>query len=226
MTMAAQAQIFVDQTSTIGGLKGSSLSVSGATVPAVVCDGYIAAANSGVIDFASAGAELPDTATALTFNFKGTRFYANNGTTNNGPSTAEFKVGGAAGNFQTVVLDAIVATPICTFTADAKIHLTMRGAVVPQAVYTTPGADGDIIPPPLSGVIDISAGGALAKTWAQLGYAGLIRTGIAPVTCLVTSAVQVADAVVPVAGKIVTGFTITSTGVAGNVANWEARFYP
>jgi len=223
VTLSGQCSLVVDQSSMIGGLKGSSLSVNGAKAPSILCSGYIGAANTGVVDFSSAGAELPDTATVLTWNFKGTRLYGNNGTNNNGPSIVRFKVGGAAGSFQTVVLDASVATPLVTFTADAKIHLTMRGADVPQPVYTTPGADGDIVPPMLTGTIDISAGGAVAKTWVQLGYAGLIRTGAAPDTAFITSSGATADAFIGPAGKTTTGLTISSTISAGNTAaNWMA----
>lgn len=225
VTMTAQAQVRVDQTSSVGGFKGSALSVNGARVPALQCSGYIGNQNTAVLDFASAGAELPDTATVLAWNLAGARLYqASNTDVAVGPTTVQFKVGGAAGNFQTVKLDSSTALPGVTFTADAKIHLTMRGAVAPQAVYATPGADGDIIPPAINGTIDISAGGAVAKTWAQLGYTPLVRTGVAPTTCLVSSGAALADAFVPNAGKAVTGFTITSIAAAGNVANWEARF--
>jgi hypothetical protein len=223
-----QPQLLVDGTSQIGGLKGSGLtaSTSPARVPSVVCSGYIARGGN-TLDFASAGAELPDTATALVFDFRGAKLFGTassiNANTTSGPTTAQFKVGGAAGNFQTVKMDSITALPGVTFTADVKIHLTMRGSDVPQAVYTTPGADGDITPPVLTGTIDISAGGAgVAKTWVQLGYAGLIRT-TAPDTAFLTSSGATADAFIGPAGKTTTGLTISSIISAGNTAcNWMA----
>jgi len=219
ITLSGQCSLVVDQTSMIGGLKGSGLAVSGAKVPSVLCDGYIANANTGVVDFASAGSELPDTATALTFNLKGTRFYANNGANSNGPTTIKFKVGGAAGNFQTVVMDSTTTVPGCTITADAKIHLTGRGASWPQSTPTTPGADGDIIPPMLTGTIDLSGGGG-AKTWVQLGYAGLIRTGAAPDTAFAEENAQGGD--IAITTKATTGLTFAVTGAAQTAANWLA----
>lgn len=225
ITMSKQAQLVVDSTSAIGGVKGSGLTVdAGNTLgPSVSCCGYIQGGNSGVLDFASAGSELPDTALALTFDFRGTTLFgiADTLTTIAGVTTAKFKVGGAAGNFQTVKLDNADALPATTFTADAKIHLTMRGAIAPQPVYTTPGADGDIVPPMLTGTIDISAGGAVAKTWVQLGYAGLIRTGAAPDTAFLTASAQLSDPVITT--KAVTGLTITSNVIGGDTAcNWMA----
>lgn len=220
-TLGGAARLLIDQTSCVGGLLGSSLVVSGAIVPLVACCGYI---GQGGVDFATAGRELPDTATALTFDFRGTRFYnanSNAGQGNLSAATIKCKVGGAAGNFQTVRLDSSVTYPACTITADAKIHLTGRGANWPQVTLTTPGADGDIIPPQLTGTVDVSAGGALAKTWVQLGYAGLIRTGAACDTAFLTESAAASDPFI--AAKATTGLTITSVAVGGDTAcNWLA----
>jgi len=136
--------------------------------------------------------------------------------------TFRAKVGGVGpANFQTVRLDAVVSVPGITVTADAKIRITARGADFPQAVYTTPGADGDIIPPYLEGTVDLAAGGTVAHTWAgDLGYVGLVRTGVAPDVALLTSIAQGADAVVSV--KAATGFTTIANAVGGNTAaNWR-----
>lgn len=222
ITLTGQAFLSVDESSTIGGLKGVGLAASGVKVPGARVAGYIGGANSGAIDFATAGSELPDTATAMVWDFRGARL----STASPVPAfttqvvTAKFKVGGAATNFQTVKLDSTTTLPGVTFTADAKIHLTMRGADAPQAVYTTPGADGDITPPMLTGTVDISAGGAVAKTWVQLGYAGLIRTGATPDTAFLTDKVQAANGVVNASST--TGLTLISSPVAGNTANWQA----
>ncbi len=229
VTVGGQTRLIVDQTSTISGLRASAavpLSVIGAKVPSVVCTGYINSGNSGVIDFASAGQELPDTATALVFDFRGARLYGEkySGVSGSvaGPTTVKFKVGGAAANFQTVKFDSSTALPGVTFSADVKIHLTMRGADAPQPIYQTPGADGDIVPPMLTGTVNIAAGGTVAKVWAaDLGYTGLVRTGAAPDTAFVTSIAPLADAVIPT--KAVTGLTFTSVAAGGNTAaNWQA----
>ncbi len=220
--MRKQTKILVDETSTLYGLTGTGLNVSaGNVVPSVTCRGYIGGGNSGVVDFATAGHELPDTAVAMTWDFRGTRFYANGDIPGSGPTAIKFKVGGAAGNFQTVKLDSTVTLPAVTFTADAKIHLTMRGADDPQPVYATPGADGDIIPPMLTGTVDVSAGGAVAKTWVQLGYPNLIRTGASPDSVFLTPSAQLSDPALT--GKSTTTLTITSNVIAGDSAcNWLA----
>lgn len=227
VTLSHQAQLVVDSTSAIGGLRASGLTVSGTTRTGIACCGSIGAANAQVIDFASAGSELPDTALVMVLDFRGARLVGVFGSatvfTNGvvGPTTVKFKVAGAAANFQTVKFDGSMALPGCTFTADVAVHLTGRGAQWPQCVLTTPGANGDIIPPVLTGTIDIAAGGTVAKTWVQLGYAGFIRAGAAPDSAFVTSIVQGADAVISV--RATTGLTFISTAQAGNTAaDWQA----
>ncbi len=224
ITWGGQAAILVDSSSAIGGLKGSGLSVNAAplTLPSVSVTGHIGGSNSGVVDLASAGSELPDTANTLTVDFRGSdgnSLGANPGVS--GPSTLKFKVAGAAANFQTVKLDSTIMLPATTFTADAAIHMTGRGSMWPQMVLTTPGANGDIIPPQLTGTIDLHLGGAVAFTWVQLGYAGLVRTGAACDTAFLTESAAASDPFI--AAKATTGLTITSAAVAGDTAcNWLA----
>jgi hypothetical protein len=221
ITMTKQAHLTIDEFSRTSSVIGSGLTVSGANVPQVVCSGNV----GGTIDFASAGAELPDTATVITMDFRGTRFFYNFS-----PSSAQvgaatpvqFKVVGVAPvNFQTVKLDSTLALPGNTFTADNKIHMTARGADWPAVVLTTPGTDGDINPPYLTGTIDLSAGGTQTKTWAQLGYAGFIRSGVAPDVAFLTASAQLSDTVITT--KATTGLTMTTNIVGGDTAcSWEA----
>lgn len=217
--MSGQASFTGDARSSVGGFKGSALVVNGATSPSLSHCGYVGTAVT-TIDFASAGAELPDTATVLTFDMRGARLYQGQGQFTGGPTTVKFKVGGAAGNFQTIKLDSCTALPGVTFTADAGIHMTMRGASAPQAVYQTPGANGDIVPPTLGGTINLGASVG-ARTWVQLGYAGLIRTGAAPDYALLTPFVAATDPCITAMST--TGLTFGGNVVAGNTAaNWQA----
>jgi len=222
IVMAKQAHVSIDELARIAALNGSGgLNAVGASVPQIVCCGHV----GGVVDFATAGSELPDTATVMTLDLRGTRFYYTGvpGINNViGPGTIKFKVAGVApANFQTGRLDSSVTLPATTITADNKIHITGRGARWPAVILTTPGTDGDINPPLLTGTVDLSAGGAVAKSWVQLGYAGLIRTGVAPDAAFVTSIAQAADAVVQSTSTL--GMTFASTVAAGNTAaSWEA----
>jgi len=220
VTMLKQARVTIDEFSRTSSVIGSGLNVSGAFTPQLVCCGAI----GGIVDFASAGAELPDTALVCPFDLRGTRFYYDLAPASPSVGLAtpiKFKVGGAAANFQTVQLDGSFTLPATTIIADAAIHITGRGASWPGVILQTPGANGDINPPSLTGTIDISAGGALAKTWVQLGYAGLIRTGAAPDTAFLTASAQLADPVITT--KATTGLTITSNVLGGNTAcNWMA----
>jgi len=226
LTLTGQASLIVDDMSFVNGIVGSGLlAPSGGAAPSVSCSGYIGFGN---VDFASAGSELPDTATALTFSFVGTRFIGPGSGVAGQPvrpaTVIKFKVAGSAVNSQTIDMSCTLTGPTCAITADAGISLLGRGSSWPQAVLATPGTTGSITPPPLNGVVDVSAGGVQAKTWAQLGAgAGLIRTSV-PTTVLLTDAVQAANSVAPTAGKLATGFTITNTGQGGNIVNWEARF--
>ena len=227
ITLTGQASLFVDDTSFVNGIVGSGLlAPSGGAAPSVSCSGYIGFGN---VDFASAGAQLPDTATGLIFSFIGTRFYGpGSGATGQPvrPATAlKFKVAGAAVNPQTIDLSSTTTGPGCAITAGAGANITGRGASWPLATYSTPDATGSITPDHLSGLVDASAGGTQAFTWLQLGY-GMTRIGAGisyPV--ILTSSAQGADAVVPNAGKLATGFSITSTPQAGNTSlNWRADF--
>ncbi len=206
-------QLVIDETTAIGGIKATGLTVSGASVPLLACCGFIGGiTNSGVVDFASAGSELPDTATALTFDLRGTRLYAMRqlpaAGAPSGVVTAKFKVGGAAGNFQTIKLDSSTALPGCTFTADAKIHLTMRGADAPSAVYTTPGADGDILP------AQFTTGPTALASIAQAVSFGFRMPGS---TYMVAPDVDDSTAVYQsVSPRTTTGFTVNVAVAAGN----------
>lgn len=209
VTLTGQCHLVIDQTATIGGLKGASLSVSGAKAPSILCSGFVMGSNSSVLDFASAGAELPDTATVLTWNFKGTRFYGNNGLNTNGPTAIRFKVVGATPtNFQTVVLDSSMTTPGCTLTADTKIHLTGRGALWPTSTLTTPGTDGDIVPPPFT------TGPTALASIAQAVSFGFRMPGS---TYMVAPDLDDSTAVYQsVSPRTTTGFTVNVAVPAGN----------
>jgi len=214
VVIGGQTSLNQDETSIIGVLSGSSLSVVGSGKPACVCDGWI-----GSIDFASAGKEIPDTALVLSFIFQGARLYQNGFTTIT-PGVFKAKVGGSAVNFQSMNIDSTTTVPGATITADAAIHITGRGARWPNVTLATPGTTGDIIPPILAGVIDLSAGGAVAKTWVQLGIPGLIRVGAAPNEAFLTPNIRGADAAITV--KSTTGLTFDSAAVANNACNWQA----
>lgn len=229
VTWSAQGQVFVDATSSLGGLKALNLSVNGASVPALSCCGAIGSANTNIVDLGGSGtSEIPDTATALVLDLRGTHFIGVTAPQTPGvfgPTTVRAKVAGAAANFQTVKLDSTVALPGCTFTADSKIHMTARGADFPQAVYTTPGTttvDGDIVPPTLGGIVNLGASVG-ARTWVQLGYAGFIRAGVAPDYALYTPSVAATDPCITALAT--TGLTFGGNVVAGNTAaNWEANW--
>lgn len=196
----------------IGALTGLRLDdVAGAAL-SIIVRGEV-----GAVDFQSTAAKVIPAATAntLVLDFQGAIL--------NGTGASAFLMK-ATTNFQTVFANGLMSKTASTFTADAKIHLTLTGAALTSPSFATPGADGDILPPELSGTIDIAAGGVLARTWAQLGYAGLIRVSSATYAAHVTSAIQAADAVCPVAGRVATGLTITSTAQAGNTAMWSVRW--
>lgn len=201
----------VEAGSTIGALTGLGTTALGDHANAhlaITCRGSV-----GAVDFQSAAAkQLPDTATALVLDFQGAVL------TGSGASAMLFKVGGAAANAQTVVANGLLNRSAATYTADVKVSLILKGAGLFTPTYATPGATGDILPPYLAGVVDIAAGGALVKTWANLGHASLVRVTSTSYVANVTSNIQGADAVVPIAGKVATGLTITSTAQAGNTA--------
>ena len=206
VTCSGQSRVTCDVMSSLGGLIGSSLSAT-TKFPSFTATGRL-----GAVNFGTAGAELPDTATALTLNFAGAVLYGN---------AYNFKVGGGAVNFQTVTMNASIGVIVALFTANVKIHVTMRAASLTTPIFATPGADGDIIPPRLSGTIDLSAGAAAAATtWATLGYGPFVRAGAAPDSAFLTSAAQLADAVI--AARTTVGLTLTATAAVGNVANWQA----
>jgi len=228
VTFTGQSALVVDDTSSVGGLRSQNLAVNGAFVPSMSCTGNIggAGASGGFqagIDFKTSG--LPDTATVLTFDLRGSKWMDLGGAGIGGvPAIRAIVTGAAPANFQTIKCDDTTALPGILILADSKIHITGRGAIWPQMVLQTPGtttADGDIIPPAISGTIDLHAGGTVAQTWVGLGYAGFVRAGAAPDVVLLTSSAQGADAVVK--SPATTGFTTVSTAVAGNTAaNWEA----
>jgi hypothetical protein len=194
--------------SSLGGLTGLNLGDNAAAHLSIIVHGEV-----GAVDFQSTAAkQLPDTATALVLDFQGAVLTAS------GASAMLFKVGGAAANAQIVHAEGLLSKAASTFTADVKVSLILKGAGLFTPTYSTPGATGDILPPYLAGVVDIAAGGALAKTWANLGHASLVRVTSTSYVANVTSNIQAADAVVPIAGKVATGLTITSTAQAGNTA--------
>lgn len=201
----------VDQNSKIGALTGLGTTALGDNAAAHLS--IIVRGQVGAVDFQSAAAkQLPDTATALALDFQGAVL---NGS---GASAMMFKVGGAAANAQIVHAEGLLSKIASTFTADVKVSLIMKGAGLFTPTYATPGATGDILPPYLSGVVDIAVGGALAKTWANLGHASLVRVTSTNYSAVVTSNIQGADAVVPIADKVATGLTITSSPQPGNTA--------
>jgi len=209
-----QVSLNQDENSIIGLLSDSALSVNGAVVPGCVCSGWI-----GSIDFDTAGKEIPGTATVLSFIFQGARLYQNAFTTI-APGVFKAKIAGSAVNLQSVNLDSTITVPGAAITANTGVHITGRGARWPNVTLATPGATGDIIPPILAGVIDLSAGGAVAKTWVQLGIPGLIRVGAAPNEAFLTPNIRGADAAITV--KSTTGLTFDSAAVANNACNWQA----
>ena len=207
VTLGGVARLFVDRSSIIGGLKGAGLVASGTNVPSVIVNGAILGFNGGVVDFASGGAELPDTATAITMDFRNAALHG---------TAANFKVAGAASP-QTVRMDTAAALAGLALLAGEGINLIARG-MAGALTYATPGVTGSIIPPFLAGNVDISAGGAVAKTWAAMGFAALVRVGTATYDVQVQSNIQGADVAVPIAGQVTTGITITSTAQPGNTA--------
>jgi hypothetical protein len=138
ITLTGTPRLAVDDSSVTGPLLGAGLTVGGGFVPQITHNGGVA--GSGAIDFASAGAELPDTATALTVDFRRAIFQS-------GVASAAFKVGGAAANQQTVQMDGALARTGFAVTAGEGINITARGAAFPNAVFTTPGVAGSIVPP-------------------------------------------------------------------------------
>jgi len=224
-TLSGQGQLYVDESSTLsGGLKGSGLLAPvGSNAPTVVCAGYL----SGTVDFSTAGSELPDTATALVFNFQGCRFVtggiASPGFAPAGSSIIKFKVGGSAVNVQTVIMEDTLLPKACALTAGARVNILGRGSRWPSVVLATPDATGAIDPPTLTGAIDLSAGGSQAKTWAQLGQASFVRTVSQADSVVVSDKVQGANTVV--SSITSTGITFLNTIQGANTAvNWLATW--
>jgi len=209
VTMTGQARLAVDAASVVSSLTGLNMTVAAGPVsPAIFFQGTV-----GTIDFESAAAKyLPSSALgAYTVDF------------------SKCTVAGAFARFQTSAADLVVdmtgfvsTAAAFVLTANVRILIVALGSVIrnniPATTYATPGATGSITPPFLKGLTSIAAGGAVAKTWADLGYTALIRVGTAVFNANVTSNVAGADAVVPVAGKAVTGLTITAAAVGGNTA--------
>jgi len=222
VTLSAQASLLVDSTSSVWGVKGSALTVSGTTRTTIGVAGNVGPGN---IDFASAGRELPDTTNVMTIQFRpgqgaGQVNILSPASGVAAMTAAAFKVGGAAANSQNVTLE--MASTSAAFTANQGVNLSLGGALLPGASFSTPDASGTIQPTRLSGTVNLAAGGAVAQTWSgTLGITGLVRTTSAPKQVLITSIAQGADAVVTT--KATTGFTTTATAQAGNTAaSWEA----
>lgn len=209
MSMTGQARLTVDAPSAVTSLTGLNMSVAAGPVsPLINFKGSV-----GTVDFGSVAAKiLPDSALgAYTVDF------------------SDCTITGASAEFETVTTDLTInmtgfksTAAVFALTAGVRALIVALGASIRTTavatMYATPDATGSITPPYLKGLVDIAAGGAVAKTWADLGYTGLVRVGTTTYNANVTSNVQVADAVVPAAGKIATGLTITSTAAAGNVA--------
>jgi hypothetical protein len=206
ITHTGQAKIVVDQTSTIMGLFGAGLlAPAGGHAPSVVCSGYI---NAGGINYATAGAELPDTATALVFDFTGSRLVAVNGAAPGGATFVKFKVAGAAVNVQVVTMSDTTTIPSCAITADAGINLVGRGGRWPQATLSTPAGTGTIIPPPFT-----TGPTALASTAQAVAFG--FRMG----TTAYTVSPDMDDSTalyLSVTGRLATGFTVNCVVAAGN----------
>jgi len=221
ITMTAQAQLYGDPQSTVlgivAGAGGLFSNTVGNRVPSFAYRGAIGGGNGGIIDLATN--PFQDTATAFSLDFRGCFGITDNGLVN----TVKAKVAGAAANFKTLDFGATRWGTGVTFTAGAGVHMNLRGAVTPSAVYTTPDATGDLTPGMgFTGTTSLAAGGTVAKVWdAGLGYTGLVRTTTAPDTAFVTSNAAAADAVISV--KATTGLTFISAVVGGNTAaNWQA----
>lgn len=222
ITMTGQSRISVDALSQIASLAGSGLNTNAAParVPSISCLGVV----TGTINFRTAGTELPDTATALTVQFIGGLLQS---------SSFAFKVGGAAANFQSVSMNGVHTIVAATFIADVKIHLTLRGAMLVVPTLSTPGADGDIVPPsPL-----VIAPVAVAANPQTITYPCRIAAGSVAVSAYVASdnASAVPTQVITAAGQasfaaglnalpfdvpqfsgIVTGGAGATTAYAGN----------
>lgn len=216
VSFTGQTNFQGDYSAVVSSMTGLNLSVAAGPVsPSFVYRGSV-----GTIDFGSAAAKiLPDSALgAITVDFGGCT------------------VLGASAEFESIATDQIVnmtgfKSTAATFalTAGVRALVIAIGAQIRTTavttMYATPDATGSITPPYLKGLTDIAAGGALVKTWANLGYTGLVRVGSAVFTATVTSNIQGADAVVPIAGKVATSLTITSTAQAGNTAvNVDVQF--
>lgn len=213
LTLTGQPNVVGDQTSTFTSIVGSGLlAPASGKQPAISICGF-----AGNVDFASAGAELPDTATALTVDFSAARFVTSNGIVTTPATAIKFKVAGAAANAQTVKLNDTITGPGCTITANQGANIVGRGASWPTTTLSTPDASGSITPPQLWGTVSLAAGGTVAHTWAgDLGITGLTRTGVAADSGSLVSKTQGADAVVSVLAT--TGFTTIATAQAGNTA--------
>ena len=201
LTIGGQVTLYVDQTSSVGGLTAIGLSVVGAKAPSISFCGYVGSV--GGIDFNTAGAELPDTATALTLDFRGARFYyltaqSSLATAVVGPAAINIKIAGAAANPQTVRMDATMSldTPVA-ITAHANVNITGRGARWPNATLSTPDASGSILPPsplllapvavaaapqPVTYPCRIPAGSTAVQVSYQTSNAGSVPTGVITAT--------------------------------------------
>lgn len=202
IAVGGQVVVYVDETSGCGGITGSATlapSVNGAKAFSISFCGYVG--NIGGVDFASAGFELPDTATVLVVDFSGARFYklTDNGgpspTAVVGPASILFKIAGAAANAQTVKLDGCVGINTLTLIrANANVNLTARGASFTLAtVLSTPDATGTILPPsplklapvavaaapqPVTYPCRIPAGSTAVQVMYNTDNAGSVPTGV------------------------------------------------
>lgn len=183
ITLGGQQRILVDSASTIGGLRGSNLSVAtgSALFPGVYCRGTIAG-QSPSVDFASAGAELPNTATAMNFDFRGTSW----GGDGSGVATATFKVSGAGlpqairmeGSNATFGGAPFLAIPIMlnsmSLTAGNGINLVCKGLFIPTMSLITSGT-GTINPGQM--VYNVALGSATQS--CPLGFTSPVSTYVA-----------------------------------------------
>lgn len=214
ITMAKQAHLTVDEVSRVSTISGSGgLNVSGASVPSISCCGYL-----NNVDFATAGSELPDTATALTVDFRGARFYYSD-RVNVVPATVlKWKVGGAGANPQSVKLDGSQTLPGCAITADVNINISCRGASMPGTTFATPGATGTILPPNPY----VMTSTAIAGTTQAVAFG--FRTGVTnyAVTYSSDNAASVPTGVVT--SKTSTGFNVGVVAAGGGNVDCVVNF--
>jgi hypothetical protein len=202
ITLTGTPRLEGDSACRTGFLFGLNLTSSGATVPS--CTWYGQVGTSGTLvafNFSSATREIPDSATAMTWDFRGCKFFG----------SALFKVAGAAANSQTVRMDGSEAYNLATtITADANIALRGTGAVWPTAAITTPAGTGSVAPPSAYALGATAA--AAPTTTVTIGF----RLPSTTYTVLV-EADNATSLPTATTAKTTTTFDIAVTVAAGNI---------